>query len=181
MATTKDDPENESLLHVLGGFYQRTRHFDEVEKIYLEFLKKKPDSLTAKKRLAEVYIVKKDFRSARYYVDAILKTEASDPDGLFFRGRLALDEGNAKQAVSDLIAAARNRPRFAPGFYLLGLAQMRNNQIEDAKKSLTWAADLSPNWSPPRVTLAKIHAAQGNLKFAQELSDKVLQRDSENF
>jgi len=57
---------------------------------------------------------------------------------------------------------------------------MRNNQIEDAKKSLTWAADLSPNWSPPRITLAKIHAAQGNLKFAQELSDKILQRDPDN-
>jgi len=181
LAATKDDPENESLLHVLGGFYQRTKHFDEVEKIYLDFLKKKPDSIAAKKRLAEVYIFKKDFRSVRYYVDAILKTEATDADGLFFRGRLALEEGNPKQAVSDLIASVRNRLRFAPGFYLLGLAQMRNNQIEDAKKSLTWAADLSPNWFPPRITLAKIHAAQGNLTFAQELSDKVLQRDSENF
>ncbi len=180
LAATRDDPENESLLHVLGGYYQRTRHFDEVEKIYLEFLKKKPQSIGAEKRLAEVYILKKDFKSARYYVDAILKEEATDPDALFFRGRLALEEGNAKKAVSDLIAAARNRLRFAPGFYLLGVAQMRLNQIEEAKKSLTWAAELVPNWSPPRIALAKIHAAQGNLTLAQELSDKILQREPDN-
>jgi tetratricopeptide (TPR) repeat protein len=180
LAASQDDPENEALLHVLGGFYQYTRHFDEVERIYLEFLKKKPESIAAKKRLAEIYILKKDFKSARHYVDAILKGEATDPDALFFRGRLALEEGNAKEAVSDLIAAARTRIRFAPGFYLLGMAQMRNHQVEDAKKSLTWAAEISPNWTPPRITLAKIHAAQGNIKFAQELSDKILQREPDN-
>ncbi len=180
LAATKDDPENESLLHVLGGFYQRTGHFDEVEKIYLDFLKKKPDSLSGKKRLAEIYIVKKDFKSARYYVDAILKAEATDPDGLFFRGRLALDEGNAKQAVSDLVAAARNRPRFVPGYYLLGIAQLRNHQIEDAKKSLSRASELSPYWMPPKLALAKIYATRGDLKLAQELSDQVLQRDRNN-
>ena len=180
LAATKEDPENESLLHVLGGFYQRTKHFDDVEKVYLEFLKKKPDSLAAKKRLAEIYILKKDLKSARYYVDAILKAEATDPDGLFFRGRLALEEGNPKQALPDLIAAARKRLRFAPGFYLLGMAQMRNNQFEDAKKSLIWAAELSPNWWPPRLMLAKIYAARGDLKLAQELSDKLLQRDPKN-
>jgi putative PEP-CTERM system TPR-repeat lipoprotein len=181
LAATREEPENESLLHVLGGFYQRSRHFDDVEKIYLEFLKRKPESIIAKKRLAEIYILKKDFKSARYYADAVLKVEATDPDALFFRGRVDLEEGNAKQAVADLVAALRSRVRFAPGFYLLGLAQMRNHQIEDAKKSLTWASDISPNWAPPRVALAKIHAAQGNLKLAQELSDKVLQRDSDNF
>jgi tetratricopeptide (TPR) repeat protein len=180
LAASQDDPENEALLHVLGGFYQYTRHFDEVERIYLEFLKKKPESIAAKKRLAEIYILKKDFKSARYYVDAVLKGEATDADALFFRGRLALEEGNAKEAVSDLIAAARTRVRFAPGFYLLGMAQMRNHQVEDAKKSLSWAAEISPNWTPPRITLAKIHAAQGNIKFAQELSDKILQRDPYN-
>ena len=180
LAATKDDPENEALLHVLGGFYQRTGHLEEVEKIYLEFLQKKPNSLVAKKRLVEVYIVKKDFKTAGYYVDAILKAEATDPDGLFFRGRLALDEGNAKQAVSDLIAAARNRPRFVPGFYLLGMAQLQNHQIEDAKKSLSRASELSPNWMAPKIALAKIYASQGDLKLAQQLSDKVLQRDPNN-
>jgi putative PEP-CTERM system TPR-repeat lipoprotein len=181
LSATRDDPENESLLHVLGSFYQRSRHFDDVEKIYLEFLKKKPESIAAKKRLAEVYILKKDFKSARYYADAVLKIEATDPNGLFFRGWIYLEEGNTKQAVADLVAALRNRVRFGPGFYLLGLAQTRNGQFEDAKKSLTWALDIAPHWPAPTVALAKIHAAQGNLKIAQELSDKVLQRDPENF
>jgi putative PEP-CTERM system TPR-repeat lipoprotein len=181
LAATREDPENESLLHVLSSLYQRSRHFDEVEKIYLEFLKKKPESTAAKKRLAEIYIIKKDFKSARHYVDAILKVDATDSDALFFRGRLDLEAGNAKQAVTDLVAALRNRLHFAPGFYLLGLAQMRSGQIEDAKKSLTWATDIAPGWSAPKVTLAKLHAAQGSLKIAQELSDKVLQREPDNF
>jgi Tfp pilus assembly protein PilF len=44
---TKADPENEGLLHVLGSFYSVTKQIDDFEKLYLELLKKKPDSLVA--------------------------------------------------------------------------------------------------------------------------------------
>ncbi|HLO16387.1 MAG TPA: tetratricopeptide repeat protein, partial [Anaerolineales bacterium] len=90
------------------------------------------------------------------------------------------EDGNTKQAVSDLTAAARNRLRFVPGFYLLGVAQLRNHQIEDAKKSLSWASELSPYWTPPKIALAKIYATSGDLKLAQELSDQVLQIEPNN-
>jgi len=60
------------------------------------------------------------------------------------------------------------------------MAQLQMQQIEDSKKSLSWASDLSPNWMPPKIALAKIYATQGDLKIARELSDKVLQIDPNN-
>ena len=50
---TKAEPENEGLLHVLGLFYRATCRFAEFEKLYLDLLKKKPDSI-AKKRLCRI-------------------------------------------------------------------------------------------------------------------------------
>src|SRR4030095_7390058 len=69
---TKADPENENLLHILGSYYAGTRKFDEFEKLYLDLLKKKPDSLMAKKKLAEFYLLKGDLQAARIYTDQIL-------------------------------------------------------------------------------------------------------------
>ena len=54
LIATKADPENEELLHVLGNFYSSTRRYDDLEKLYQDLLKKKPDSLIAKKRLVEI-------------------------------------------------------------------------------------------------------------------------------
>ena len=45
MLATKADPENEELLHVLGNFYSSTRRYDDLEKLYQDLLKKKPDSV----------------------------------------------------------------------------------------------------------------------------------------
>ncbi len=59
LLATKADPENEDLLHVLGDFYQGTRRTNDMEKLYQDLVKKKPNSLMAKKRLADIYLRKK--------------------------------------------------------------------------------------------------------------------------
>ena len=84
LLATKADPENEELLHVLGSFYTSTRRFDEVEKLYQDLLKKKPDSIVAKKRLVEIYFNKNDRKQAKQYIENILKAKPTDSDGLFF-------------------------------------------------------------------------------------------------
>ena len=84
LLATKADPENEELLHILGNFYSSTRRYDDLEKLYQDLLKKKPDSVIAKKRLVEIYFAKNDRKQAKQYIDEILKSNANDNDGLLF-------------------------------------------------------------------------------------------------
>ena len=118
LLATKADPENEELLHILGNFYSSTRRYDDLEKLYQELLKKKPDSLIAKKRLVEIYFTKNDRKQAKQYIDEILKSNANDNDGLYFRGRLNLADNDIKKAAEDLSIVTRNAPTICVGLVL---------------------------------------------------------------
>jgi tetratricopeptide (TPR) repeat protein len=180
LLATEADPENEALLHMLGSFYSKTRRFNDNERLYQDLLKKKPDSLVAKKRLVEIYMAKNDPKQARQYTDEILKSQAGDTDGLYFRGRLNLLENNAQNAVEDLAIVARNKPQFAPVFYFLGQAQIRRNELREANRNIAKSAELAPNWLEPKVTLAQLHLASGDYSLAADEVEQILRMQPNN-
>ena len=180
IAATQADPENEMLLHVLGLYYSVTRRFDEIEKLYLGLLQKKPKSLIAKKRLAELYLSRGDLKNSQRFISEILTTNSGDIDGHFFRGRMNIIENNNQKAIEDLTIVTRDRPQFAPGFFFLALAQRSQNKIEDAKKNFAKAVELYPLWIPPRVSLAEIQAASGEVDSALEHAQLVLKFQPKN-
>ena len=102
MAATKADPENEDLLHVLGSFCSRTRRTDEFAKLYQDLLKRKPDSLVAKKGLAELSLAKNAIKKVKEYVEQLLNASPDDVDGCYFRGRIYLREKDVQKANDDL-------------------------------------------------------------------------------
>jgi putative PEP-CTERM system TPR-repeat lipoprotein len=174
LLATQAEPENEELLHVVGLFYRVMRRTDEFEKFYLDLLKKKPDSVIGKKKLAELYLAKAQLKKSREYTDAVLAAQPNDADGLFFRGKLYLAENDPKRAADDLATVTRFVPRFAPGFYYYGLALRNLRQLDEAKKSMNTAVELNPNWLPPRRVLAQLYLASGDPALALEESEKIL-------
>src|SRR5581483_6346573 len=72
LTATRGDPENEQLLHVLGNFYATSRKLNEYEKIYVDLLKRKPDSLVGRKRLAELYLARGDAKNLQLMADEII-------------------------------------------------------------------------------------------------------------
>ena len=113
---TEADPENEALLHVLGNFYTSTRKLDEFEKVYRNLLKKKPDSIVARKKLIELMILKGDIKQAKIYTDEILKSEPTDADGHYFKGRLHLAENDYEKASNEFAIVNSKSSRFAPAY-----------------------------------------------------------------
>ena len=151
-AATEADPENEELLHVLGSFYSRTRQSDVFEKLYRDLLRKKPESLIVKKRLAEFALAKNDTKTVKEFVEQILKSAPEDMDGKYFRGRIYLIESAFQKAADDFAVVTRLAPRFAPGFFHLGQAQVRLAKSAVAKLSFTIATEILPQWPPPNLT-----------------------------
>jgi len=180
IAATQSDPENESLLHILGLYYSVTRKFDEVEKLYLNLLKKTPNSPIAKKRLAELYLSRSDLKNAKRFTSEILETSPDDVDGRFFRGRINIIENQNQKAIDDLTLVTRSRPQFAPGFYFMGVAQRSQSKIQEARQNFAKAVELFPLWIPPRTSLAEIQAASGDLNSAIEQAQIVLKAQPSN-
>ena len=178
---TEADPENEELLHVvLGNFSSNTHRIDNLEKLYQDLLKKKPDSLIAKKRLTEIYITKNDLNKAWQYTGEIFKAQPGDTDAMFFTGRLYLAQNDMEKAIELLSAVTRNAPSFAPGFYFLGQARVRQNRIDEAKQNISKAIELAPNWLQPHLSLAQLYIATGDVNLALEETDIVLTLQPDN-
>ena len=178
---TEADPENENLLHIRGNEYAGTHKFDEFEKLYLDLLKKKPDSLMAKKRLAEFYILKGDLEKGWAYTHAIQKARPGDPDATYFYGRLHLAQKEWPRAAEVLSYATREAPGFAFAHYFLGLARLGNNDIAQAQTAFAKALELNPLWLEPRAALARIYLTSGEYDLAWRESEPILQIQPRNF
>ena len=174
------DPENENAWHSLGKFYLKTKRLDEFESLYRELLTKKPQSMIAMKKLAEIMLSKGDIKGAKIYTDDILKAESGDIDGLLFRGRIKLSERDFDKAQEDLSKVVTGSSKFAPAFYFLALAQIGLGDVAQARGSLLKSLELSPNAPEPRLTLAEIYLNSGDLEAATVQSDKVLRLLPEN-
>ena len=180
LSATKADPENEELLHVLGSFYSRTRQHDEFEKLYRDLLRKKPNSLIAKKRLAELALANNDKKQIKELVDEILKAAPDDLDGKYFRGRVYFNEKNFLKSADDFLIVTRLAPRFAPGFFHLAQTQVRLGKLAEAKRNFAKAAELLPHWQLPYLGIAQLHLAEGSTDLAREEVGKVLKAQPKN-
>ena len=89
-------------------------------------------------------------------------------------------DNDPKKASEDLSTVTRKTPRFAPGFYFLGQAQVRQNEVTEARKMLTKATELAPNWIEPKITLAQLHLAAGDHELASDEVDKILKVQPNN-
>jgi tetratricopeptide (TPR) repeat protein len=178
---TEADPENENLLHIRASDYAGTHKFDEIEGLYLDLLKKKPDSLMAKKRLAEFYILKGDLGKGWAYTHEIAKVQPGDSDAIYFYGRLHLAQKEWARAAEVLFYATREAPSFAFAYYFLGLARLGNNDIAQAQTAFAKALELSPVWLAPRMALARLYLDSGAYDWAWKESEPILQAQPRNF
>jgi len=89
-------------------------------------------------------------------------------------------ERNYRKAIQELSLVTRDNSRSPQPFYFLGLAQLQTRQLNQAKKSLVKAKELSPRWLPPRLALAQMHLAAGDSDLAWQESEKILEMQPKN-
>ena len=72
------------------------------------------------------------------------------------------------------------RRQFALGWFFLGQAQMRQNEINEAKKSIAKAAELAPNWIEPKIAMAQLYFTAGDNTLASDEIETILKDQPNN-
>lgn len=87
-------------------------------------------------------------------------------------GRIYLEEGNYAAAVAELSIVTQQVPKSSESFYLLGVAQEKNSQSEDAITSYNHAFELNRGNIAPVEALAEVLVSLGEVDQAQMYLEK---------
>jgi tetratricopeptide (TPR) repeat protein len=170
-ALDKDKAEGTATM---GDFYSQIGRTDDAIRLFQETVSKFPDYLAAHYRLAELLLQKGDIAGASAQADEVLKKNQNDKQALLLRARVHLGKGDAKNAVEDLKQVLKQEPRDQAGLYFMADANLRLNQIDQAR---VFAGDLEkfyPDYLPAKLLQLQINLAAGDWKSVQQQSGDLL-------
>jgi tetratricopeptide (TPR) repeat protein len=172
-ALDHDKPEGTAIL---ADFYSQIGRTDDAVRLFQETASKFPDYAQGRYRLGELLLAKGDVAGAAAQADEVLKKNANDKQALLLRARVQLSKGDAKAAVEDLKQVLKQEPRDQAGLYYMADANLRLNQIEQAR---VFAGDLEkfyPDYVPAKLLQLQINLAAGDWQTAQRQSSDLIDR-----
>lgn len=98
----------------------------------------------------------------------------------FDKGKLYYEQSEWTNARLELKNALQIDPKFAEAYYLLGMTELKLQNIRGAYSSLSKAAELSPEHIDAQLQLGRLFLAAKAPQRAMEKADVVLEIDSEN-
>lgn len=169
----RDDAD---LKLTLGGYLERQNKAEQAEQIYREVAKdadKDAQGLSARTRLASLYLKRNDITRAQSLIDEVLEDNPRDNDALSLRASVALQKGDTATAITDLRAVLRDQPNAVPVMRALAQAHLQNNEIALAEETLRGALQANPGELPTRKALAQLLLRQGKADQARQVLDPV--------
>lgn len=169
----RDKPEGSV---VLADFYSQVGRPDDAARVYQDVAAKFPDFAQARYRLGELLLQKGDTTGAISQAEEVFKKNPNDRQALLLRARLKLNAGDAKAAAEDLKQVLKQEPRDQAGLYYMADANLRLNQIEQAR---VFAGDLEkyyPDYIPAKLLQVQISLAASDWQGAQRLSNDLVER-----
>jgi tetratricopeptide (TPR) repeat protein len=141
----KSQPDYVPALMVLGAIEDQKPDIHAAERVYEKVLSLYPDFGPAKRRLAILYAADQPADNQNAFQLAMKAREAfpEDPDVAKALGILAYRQGDYARAVGLLKESASRLTTDATLMYYLGMAQYRNNERADSRRSLQQALDLN--------------------------------------
>jgi tetratricopeptide (TPR) repeat protein len=162
---------------VLGEFYSQIGRPDDAARAFQETLGKFPDYAQARYRLGELLIQKGDMAGAAAQAEEVLKKSPNDKQALLLRARVRMNAGDqVKNAIEDLKQVLKQEPHDQAGLYYMADANLRANQIEQAR---IFASDLEkyyPNYVPAKLLQLQINLAAGDWQAALRQSGDIIDK-----
>lgn len=168
-----DKPEGRA---VLAEFYAQIGRPDDAVRVYQEIIGQSPDYAKGRHRLGELLMARGDVAGAQAQADDLLKKNPNDQLARLLNARLSLNKGLAKEAIEDLKEVLKQDQRHQLGLYYMAEANLRANQIEQAR---IFASDLErayPDYLPAKLMQVQIDLSAGDWQAAQRQSNDLLAR-----
>ena len=176
-------PADYQLRFALAQFYTDHGKSAEAEAVYRQIIKDDgtgPNGLTARTRLANALLASNQPNAAAPLLAEVLKQNPRDNDALIARANLALTQGKADAAITDLRAVQRDQPNSIPLQLTLARAYLQNDDPTLAEETLRAAVQSSPDDAEPLVDLARLLVRTGRGDQALPLLEKFTTRQPGN-
>ncbi len=100
--------------------------------------------------------------------ESVLALDPANFDAQHFLGVIALQSGNAQQAIDWLLRALDAQPNAHPAVHQLGIAYIAVGRIAEAATQFARATTLAPDYAPARESLARLLFEEGRLEEAAD-------------
>ena len=137
-------------------------------------------ALTAKIRLAEIELSRKDINAATSLVSDILHDDSRNIGGLKLRASISMDRGQFDPAISDLREALNDQPRSTELMLLLAAAYERSGAMELAEKQFADATRTSDFDASVGLSYVAFLRRQGNIEQAEDVLTELTSRQPSN-
>lgn len=174
-AAVRKAPSNVGIRLQLAAAYEADKRTDDALKQYDEILKADEGNRTALLGRGGVLIAKGDLEAAAVAykkITAVARTgefAGADPQlqsAYYYLGSIAVKQGKAKEAITELQSALRIDRTDSDALYLLGVAQLKDGSPKLAVTSLKQALLFVPTgWCEP---YSQLTAAYGKLAQAPQ-------------
>jgi len=139
-------PDAFEWLYLDGVALQRlARHADAAAR-FEQALRRTPDYLPARVKLAEAIVDAGGLDRAEQLFDALRREPAAEPAAEFGLGRVAAARGRHDAAAAHLERAAALFPEFGAAYYALALSYRALGRRDEAARALAQHARYGPRW-----------------------------------
>jgi tetratricopeptide (TPR) repeat protein len=150
-------------------------------------LKVAPNDNQARLRKAELLLdlgyrdnKKEQIDEATSIVDAVLKSDANNPEALFVKAKMDLAAGHLPDAAAGLRRAVEIRPEWAQAHFLLATVLNAEGDRNGARAEVSRALELDATMLDARRLLANVQSSLGADDLAAEEGRKVLREDPDD-
>jgi tetratricopeptide (TPR) repeat protein len=159
---------------MLGDYYYATGDIDRAESEYASLYRDHPQDLQVKKNYIQLLILKNQLDDAEKLTDEILKINASDPEGLVYRGQILLRQEKPNEAVNVLQTAIKNDPTNGIAHYHLGIAYGQQGNLLQAENEWREAVRLRPDMIEAQRALAESSLRRGDMAALEESANQII-------
>ncbi len=164
-------------------FLRSQKRTDDVATVLQEIIDKSknaPSGVAARGQLAALDMESGKTEQARTLLTEVLKANPRDATGLLLRGRLELADGDARSAVIDLRAAAKDKPGSTEIASLLARALRMTGDPQLAREALADVVKFSPDDAHAHLLLAADMAQTHEFASALPEVDAALKIEPRN-
>lgn len=102
-------------------------------------------------------------------------------DSYFQRGRKYFQQNKYADAAIEFQNAVKIDPRFAQGYYYLGLADKMRNDLQSAFQDFSKEMEVDPTQTPGAIELGNLYLTGNQPTQAKNIANAILAREPHNF